>query len=1072
MQIFTKAFRYVLPGIFLTWASQQLSAQVVDTANVSISSADSVALFNKKVSNLSKFNVKGHIKDAATGKALEGISVSLPGFSATITNDKGYFFLPVSGYDATIIIQNIGFSPKEIALKGRKEIEISLLDEEFNSVFDLVTMPMKKVTKSNVPYAIGSINANDVWQRGMASPDSYLQGKISGVNAIRRSGTPGMGANVLIRGFNSMNASNQPLYIVDGVIYDNSEFGISLTSGHSYNPLQDIDIKDIDNITVLKDASAAIYGTRGANGVILINTLRAKEQATKIDFAAYGGFNQQPKNTPVMDAGKYKIYLADVLKTTRLTQSQIESLPFFNDSKENNPDYYRYHYDTNWQDQVMRNSYNQNYYLKVTGGDNIATYGLSLGYLKNEGVIRGTDLTRYQTRFNADLNLSQRVKAFANLSFTSNNQNLKDVGISRNTNPLYLAQIKAPFLSTQVVDNNGEVSPNLAEVDIFNRSNPVSLINNAQNIDNNYRFLGSFGLNYMVRKNLNLQSIVGVTFDKVREKIFIPSKGVVSDTLSKAVAYNRSGSYVSRLYSLYNDTRLNYSKSFDQRNELSANIGFRYNINKSETDYGLGYNSATDEFVSITSGQAALRKVGGMNGDWNWLNVYGNVDYSYAKKYIASLNVAMDGSSRFGKQADGFKLNGNQYAVLPSIGLAWLISSEDFMANLTAIDILKLRGSYGLTGNYDIGNYSAQKVYISQSFLGVQGLVSGNIGNPYLKWETVTKSDLGLEASLINERLGFSIDIFKNKADNLIVYEPVESSTGFKYAVTNNGAMENTGFDFTVNSRIVNKDIKWDLSVNISKYKNKVTKIPNGSMTHEFAGATYLTKVGEAANLFYGYRTNGVYATSNDATSAGLSYRNSFGDLIAFGAGDVKFIDKNKDGVIDDADREVIGNPNPDFVGGIGSILTYKNWSVDALFTFSKGNDIYNFARRELESMNNYNNQTLAVINRWRTEGQQTDMPKASYGDPAGNARFSDRWIEDGSYFRLKTASISYNLTFKNSAIKYTRVYLTGNNIFTLSRYLGADPEFSAGNGLFNQGVDINMEPQFRSVQLGIRVGL
>lgn len=1075
MQIFTQAFRYVLlPGLFLTFASQQLKAQDVDTANVSLSAKDSVAVFNKKAEALSKYKVKGFVKDAATGKPLVGANVSIPGYSAAITNDKGHFNLSVLNYNSVIVVNAQGYQPKEIPLKGKKDLTIALLDDTFNSIFSQVLMPFGEVVKNHIPYAVESFTVNDNWNRGAETPDSYLQGKTAGLFATKRSGTPGAGANIHIRGLNTLNASSQPLYIVDGVIYDNTEFGISLTNSHYYNPLQDIDIKDIDNITVLKDASAAIYGTRGANGVILINTLRAKEQATKIDFAAYGGFNFQPKNTPVMDAGQYKIYLADLLKTSSLSQVQIAGLPYFNENVNGNPDYYRYHNNTNWQDKVMRNSYNQNYYLKVTGGDNIATYGLSLGYLKNEGITRNTDLTRYQTRFNADLNLSKKVKAFTNLSFTSNNQNLSDQGISQTTNPIYLAQIKSPFLATNVIDNNGGVSPNLADVDtrLANRSNPLALINNAQNLDNNYRFAGSFGLNYLISKDIKLQSVIGVTFDKVREKIFIPSAGVVSDTLSKAVAYNRSGSYVSRLYSLYNDTRLNYTKRFDRRNQLSANVGFRYNNNKSETDYGLGYNSATDEFVSVTNGQPALRRVSGTNGDWNWLSIYGNADYSFDKKYFASFNVAMDGSSRFGKEADGLKINGNPFAVMPSVGLAWLISSENFMADLDVVNNLKLRASYGLTGNYDIGNYSAQKMYVSQNFLGVQGLVSGNIGNPGLQWETVKKANLGLDASLFNERLNISLDVYNNKADNLITYEPVVAATGFKYVLTNNGSLTTNGVDLTVGGRVVNKVVKWDLSVNFSKYTSEVGSIPNGSMTQKFAGATYLTKNGQGANSFYGVKTNGVFATSTEATAANLSYRDSEGNIIPFGAGDVRFVDKNKDNIIDDADNQVIGNPNPDFVGGIGSNLTYKNWSFDAFFNFSSGNSIYNYSRRQLESMNNYNNQTVGVINRWRLEGQQTDVPKASFGDPAGNSRFSDRWIEDGSFFRLKTASVAYNFTFKNSAIKYAKVYLTGNNLFTITNYLGYDPEFSAGSGLFTQGVDVNLEPQFRTVQLGVRVGL
>jgi len=1075
MQIFTQKFRYIiLPVLFITSVFNLANAQEVDTTEAKpLSAKDSIAAFSQRPTDKVKDKATGYITESFSGKPISGVSVSVKGFSAGITNDKGFYSISVPNYNVVIVIKAQGYQVKELALKGRKTLNIALYEEGFKSIYDQAHLPLADAPRYQVPYAIESINTNDNWSRVNESTDGYLQGKVAGLKSVRRSGTPGLGANVNIRGFNSLNANNQPLYVVDGVIYDNTDFGRSITGGNYYNPIQDIDLKDIDNVTVIKDAGASIYGTRGSNGVILINTIRAKELVTKIDFGIYGGYNFKPLNTPVLNAVEYKTYLSDLLKTSGLSAAEISDKSYFNDQIVGNNDYYRYHYNTNWQDEVLKNSFNKNYHLKITGGDNIATYGLSLGYLKNEGVTNGTDLTRYQTRFNADLNLTNKFKAVANLSFTSNNQILKDQGITNKTNPLYLAQVKAPFLSKYDVDNAGSVSPNLSDVDLFNTSNPMSVINNGKNLNDNYRFSGSFGLIYLLNKATTIQSIVGITFDKVREKIFIPNKGVVEDTLSKAIAYNRSGTYVSRLYSVYNDTRITYKKSFNTNHELSTNLGLRYNLNKSETDFGLGYNSATDEFVSVTGGQAALRNVSGTIGDWNWVNIYANADYSMRKKYFLSLNVAADGSSRFGKEAtNALTLSGNKYAVMPSVGAAWLISSEKFMANSKAIQNLKLRASYGLTGNYDIGNYAAKQYYVSQNFLGVQGLIRGNIANPQLKWETVTKANLGLDVSLFNERLNLTFDYFNNDAKDLITYEPVPAASGFEYVITNNGAMRTKGFDFTINGRAINKAVKWDLGFNFSKYKNEITKVPGDQLLNQFAGATYITKVGDQANLFYGYKTNGIYSTQNLADAAGLSYLNSLGTAVPFQAGDVIFADLNNDKIIDENDRQVIGNPNPDFVGAISNSITYKKWSFDALLSFSLGNDVYNYQRNVLESMSSYENQTPNVINRWRVEGQVSDVPRAAWGDPAGNARFSDRWIENGSYLRLRSATINYNFSFKDKAIKYAKVYLMGNNLVTFTKYLGYDPEFSSGNGLFTQGVDSGLEPQFRTVQLGVRIGL
>lgn len=1019
--------------------------------------------------------VSGVVTDAATGKGVEGIRLSVPGFSAAITDDKGSFKITVPSDKAVLVVSGPGYQTKEVTLSGKTSLKISIYDEALSSVYEDVSLPFASKRGNHIPYAVNSVKPTDNWARVDEPSDGYLQGKVAGLNSVRRSGTAGMGANLFLRGYNSLYTANRPLIVVDGVIFDDAEYGTSLLGGHINNPLQDIDLKDVDNITVLKDAAASIYGTKGANGVILITTARASEQATKIDFGVFGGYNSQFTQVPVMDAKGYRIYLGDLLKSRGLTDVQIQNQPYMNDVKNpaTNPNYYRYHNETNWQNQVLSNSYNQKYYLKVTGGDDIATYSLSLGYLNNKGITESTDLKRYQTRFNADLNLSKRFTAKANLSFTSNEQNLRNQGLT-NTNPLYLSLVKAPFLPVQAIDENGNESPNLASVDIFNVSNPVALINNMQGLNNNYRFLGTVGFKYEFNRFANLSSQIGVTFDKIREKMFIPGKGVVTDTLFNSIAYNRSGSNVERLFSLFNDTRFSYARTFNGIHDFSTNVGIRFLNSQAEQDYGLGYNSATDEFVSVTNGQSSLRRLGGGNGEWNWMNTYANANYEYLNKYMLAVNLAVDGSSRFGRQApNSLDINGYKFAVLPSVAAGWLVSSESFMQGSRFFESLKLRASYGLTGNDDIGNYSAKQYYTSENFLGVQGLVRGNIGNPYLKWETVTKANVGLDASVLNERLSFSVDVFRNKTKDMLVYESTPVMSGFDLIATNGGGMETNGFEVAINSRLINKAVKWDMGLNLTHYKNKITKVPGGEILTTYANANILTREGSAANLFYGYKTDGVYASDAQAQSAGLQYMNQNGDaLVPFVAGDVRFVDVNKDKVIDRNDMQVIGDPNPDFTGGFNNALSYKRWSLNALFTFSKGNDVYNYTRANLESMSGYENQTQAVLRRWRAQGQDTDIPRAAWGDPAGNSRFSDRWIEDGSYLRLRTLSVAYNFPIKNSALKYANIYLTGNNLFTLTNYLGYDPEFSSVNSILGQGVDVGLEPQYRTVQLGVRIGL
>lgn len=391
--------------------------------------------------------------------------------------------------------------------------------------------------------------------------------------------------------------------------------------------------------------------------------------------------------------------------------------------------------------------------------------------------------------------------------------------------------------------------------------------------------------------------------------------------------------------------------------------------------------------------------------------------------------------------------------------------------------MLKLRTTYSISGNDDIGNYNARQFYVSQSLLDFQGLVRGNIGNPALQWETSRKINAGVDLGFLNERLSLSVDAYRNVTDNMLVREQLISATGFDFMYTNNGKMLNEGVELSLNGRLVNTGaFKWDMGLTFSKYKNEVTDLSTDEFITRYAGANILTRVSQEANLFYGYKTNGVYTTNEEATQTGLSTRTPSGQMVAFQGGDMRFVNSNNQGtsagVIDESDMVVIGNPNPDFTGMFNTRLEYQRFSLETYFTFSKGNDIYNYTRAQLESAAGTGNQTDAVINRWRTNSQVTDMPRASWGDPVGNARFSDRWIEDGSYLRLRTLTLEYDLPLNTKYIKSASFYATGNNLVTFSKYKGYDPEFSAGETIFAQGIDVGMVPQFRSVLLGVRIGL
>ncbi|HEY1022046.1 MAG TPA: TonB-dependent receptor plug domain-containing protein, partial [Flavisolibacter sp.] len=421
--------------------------------------------------------VSGRLTDAATKRPAVGARVQVEGFSAAITDADGRYRVKVPSYNATLIISGEGFNTVHVPLRGRTALDVALLDASFESIYEPVTTPFGLKTKKDVTASLAHHTVNG-WQNSAEMPDALLQGRIAGLNVVRRSGTPGAGANLFLRGFNSLYGTNKPLLVIDNMLYDANDYGESIIANNNNNPLSLIDVKDIDNVTVLRDASS-IYGTKGANGAIIITTIRAREQATKIDFGAYTGFNAAPARMPVMDAGSYRTFLSDMLQSRGMSAGEIAAQPYMNDDSAN-PEYASYHFNTDWQRKVLHNSKTNNLFLKVTGGDNIATYGLSVGYLKTDGVVKETDLTRYNMRFNADFNFSKRFSGAANISMSKADQKLKDQGIADKTAPIFLALAKAPFLHDRVIDAKGAESPNLAGVDTLGMTNPSAIINNMQ----------------------------------------------------------------------------------------------------------------------------------------------------------------------------------------------------------------------------------------------------------------------------------------------------------------------------------------------------------------------------------------------------------------------------------------------------------------------------------------------------------------------------------------------------------------------------------------------------------------
>lgn len=1010
----------------------------------------------------SMITVTGIVVNATNQEPLAGINVRVGYFSSVLTDEAGEFTLQVPHKSATLILESPDYQNKEIALKGRSKVKIEINNTDFNSYYKDVDMLLEKQPNTSVVNSVATKKVDIRTTR--ESVANVLNGEISGMRTILRSGSPGIGANIFIRGYNTLNASTQPLIVVDGMVLETNTFNSnSIISGYTYDPLSDINPKDIANITVIKDA-ASVYGSRGANGVILIETNKVEGVSTKIDFYAQGGFNSAPNNISMMNSDQFKGYLTDQIKNSGLyTSNQISNLPYLNEN-ESFEDYEKYHNSTDWQNQVFSNNYVQDYYLRVTGGDEVAKYGLSIGYTTNGGVISNSEFSRFTTRFNAETNITDKFSMTSNLSVSYANRELFDEGLL-STSPIYSALNKSPFLTPFTPNREGVITGIYEDIDnIAGFTNPRAITDNATFSAQNYNLYGLLDFGYEISKNLKVNSLFGLNYIKNRQNVFLPFLGITPSINEAGDVLVRSSKVnVENLFTFYNDTRLNYSLNVDHIHDFSFNLGLRYNVNNYQNSYSVNGNSSDDQFTSLTTGDSDTNVTSGSVGNWKSASVYANTDYSFLNKYFVSYNVSFDRSSRFGSNTS--------VGIFPSIGAGWLLSSEDFMVDSSKIDLIKLRASYGLTGNDGIGNYNAESYFVSSRFLAGSGLVSGGVANSSIRWEETTKSNLGLDLGFFNERLSLNLDYFNNVTDGLLNSNGISSVYGDNGYVSNDGKLRNRGFELGINTRVINQpNFTWDIGGNISKYKNEIISISGDSQVIDVAGvnATILNQEGSPLGLFYGYKTDGIYVNEELASSDGLSWTDTNGFEQPFVGGDVKFANiDDSDDVINEDDRVVIGDANADFTGMFYSTLTYKEFALSAVFTFSQGNDIYNALRWKTEGMSDFSNQSQAVVNRWSVDDQNTSIPRSVYGDAVGNSRFSDRWIEDGSYIRLKTLSVSYSPDDFNATF-----YVTGNNLLTFTNYLGYDPEVSSSQVSYLQGIDGGATPQYRSVLIGVRLGL
>ena len=1056
-----------------------------------------------KVVNYKMKSVSGTVLDAATKEPVEGARVAAYGNArfSVMTDENGKYSFEVPVFVTSLYVTVPEYNDVQVAFDGAEAPTVEIYSTKFNNVYSERT-------------SITSSNKATVDATSAITVDGEIDKSLSGdIHTVTRSGLRGQGIAMFIRGINSINTNAQPLVILDGMIMDCQLDRTSIHDGFFNNILAGIDPDDIESVEVLKNATS-VYGARGANGVILINTKRGRSMATKIVANINTGVELMPSSISMMNASQYRNYVSELIGTTEYAKkySSWESkLPFLVSDKE----YYwypLYHNETDWSDGLYRSAITQNYKVGVQGGDERAMYNLSLGSTTSQSTAKGNDFSRFNIRFNTDIDLSEHVSTQLDLSFSNLTYNLRDNGWAESyasstiSSPNVLGLIQSPFLSKYGYYTGDDLKLHESSVyagkyidddnypfDYAARfgtnaalANPYWILDNGEGNNKNHQELTQFYLNimpkYTINKHLNITNRFAYQFNRSKERYFLPNAGTPVYVLE---GYGSVTTVVQSLFSketaIQDDFRINWNNQYGMH-KIEAFGGARYSANTFTDTYMIGYNAGNDKMPDMGN-SLSFRGLKGNQDKWRNLAYYVDARWNVKDTYFLEGTMTAETSSRFGRNTEeGVKLFGVKWGLFPSVQGGWVISNEKFMRKFKGVDYLKFTVGYDISGNDNI-DYGASRTYFkSKVFLkDAIALQLENIENTSLQWETTRSWNFALNGSFFKNRVQAGIDFYVRNTDHLITPCTVNYMTGMASYLTNDGALRNVGTEVHLNGIIVNtKDFKAQLGASIGHYKNEVTALPENEYISKIYGGEILTRVGNSVGVFYGYKTNGVLASDKEASTAhnGSDYLKYPTGITAkpynnFCAGDMRFVDMTSDGIIDEKDKTIIGNPNPDLFGSIYANLSYKNWSLDINFKYSLGNDIYNYQRSQLESCNSFYNQTTAVVNRWKNEGQVTDIPRAMTRESdewVNNERFSDRWIEDGSFLKLKKVRLSYELPLDLPWLQGLTVWGEANNVFTVTPYTGTDPEFSCSNSVLYQGIDAGLLSEGRSFNLGVKI--
>lgn len=1007
---------------------------------------------------------------------VEGAIVSVAGAQAKVTGKEGTVEIDKTNKKSIVTIKAPGFYDSELPVSyfvnksGNDVVRVVLipLSEKFYNGKVSTSAAVIKTAGDNVvsTQSLESKNFSDKLSVGAA-----IGNNVAGLQTVEKSGMPGEGTYMNLRGIHSIVAENNPLIVINGIPYFGNTEVSSIINGYSRDILAGYSPKDIRSVTVLKGSEAAQWGSLGSNGVILIETQTTNSDNldTKITFSGQYGMSYAQKGIQMMDAQQYRGYAKEMgLTLYPSLTALVADYPFLQNATSYTGDYL-FNENNNWMNQIQRGGFATDNQLRVEGGDEIAKYNISFGYTRNNGTLKNTNSDRYHTLISANVLVTRNIDIFANVALSYQKSNLFNMGTEAIYNPQTSAMWNMPLISSNKKQADGQTLPVLANYNEWNVSsnpmfaynnvsNPISLVNDVQGADKMYDANANIGINVRVNPYLTLQGMANLYYNYVEETMFVP--GVTNHTIvpgfyGKGNNYAASG-VIRQMTNTYQGSA-DYKRVFKNVHDFNARLTARWISRKLEIDGLSGYNTPNDYLTTLSNVTEGIKTFGG-NQEWNYLGVGLNASYVYNRIIGANIGLNADGTSATGADA-------SRIALFPSVGATFMIANTGWLPSAINKLNVSVEGSY--SGNSRFSSNYSKDYFVGTA--GIGGIKRENLPNKKLTWEMTRQLDLGIDFAAFENRLAVAFNYYTAKSYDLLINSGVSKVYGSDTYYENLGQITNSGYEVSFRANpIRTKD--FNLMVGLTLAHNKSTLKSLGGAEKNIISfndysddAQVLMQVGRNPYEFYGYRTNGVYATTEQAKQANLKNASGY----KYQAGDVIFVDQNGDGIINDFDKVSIGCASPDVFGAFNLGASYKQFSLDFNFGYSFGNDAYNYTRRQAESMNNFYNQSTAINNRWQVEGQVAQVPRAVYGDPAGNSVFSDRWIEDASYVKLRSVKFAYSFGKLFNFINSGNVWVAAENLFTITSYLGGDPEFAYGYSEVMRGFDYSKLALPRTVKIG-----